>query len=107
MFRPLLALSAFALVATPAVAGSYSAKPAVPAQSGKIIARDIVWACGPDACVGSTQNSRPLVLCQGLAKKAGRIESFVANGKALSSDELASCNSFARNTGDEALANAR
>jgi hypothetical protein len=106
MFRPFIALSLLSF-AVPASAATYSAKPAVPAQNGKIIARDIVWACGPDTCVGATENSRPLVLCQGLAKKAGRIESFIANGKALPADDLASCNSFARSTGDKALANAR
>ena len=82
MLRSVLAFSALALIAAPAIASDYSAKPAVPA-SGRIIARDIVWECGPAACQGATDESRPLVLCQSLAKRAGHIDSFVADGVAL------------------------
>jgi hypothetical protein len=107
MFRPLLALASLAFTAAPAIAATYAARPAAPVQSGKIIGRDIVWACGPDACVGSTDNSRPLVLCQGLAKKAGPIDSFIVNGRAIADDELARCNASAKRSDNEALANAR
>ena len=60
-------------LAAPAAAASYSAKLASPATS-KIIARDIVWNCGPAACQGATNESRPVVLCQSLAKRAGRVD---------------------------------
>ena len=95
MFRSALALSAAALVAMPATAASYSAKPAVPA-SGRFIARDIVWNCGPAACQGATEESRPVVLCQSLAKQAGHIESFMVDGRAFSPAELGTCNSAAK-----------
>ena len=80
-----LALLLAAAVLLPAAAGAatYSAKPAAPAAAKRIVARDISWACGPAACQGSTDDSRPLVLCQALAKQAGRIESFVVDGRAL------------------------
>ena len=107
MLRSILALSATALVAAPAAAATYSAKPATPANGAKIVARDIVWKCGPDACVGSTANSRPLVLCQSLAKKAGRLESFTVDGRSLDTAELERCNASARTSTDPALANAR
>ncbi|MGI8706374.1 MAG: CC_3452 family protein [Sphingomicrobium sp.] len=107
MFRKLLVLTGVALAAAPATAGTYSAKPAAPVSENRIIERNIVWACGPAACVGSTENSRPLVLCQGLAKKAGRIESFIVNGRAIAKAELDRCNAFARESSDPALANAR
>jgi hypothetical protein len=103
MLRPLIAFSALALAATPALAGSYSAKPAVPA-SGRIIARDITWNCGTESCEGSTQESRPVVLCQSLAKRAGRIESFVADGRAFTAAELDKCNASARGQKASALA---
>ena len=95
MLRLPLALSALALAATPAAASNYSAKPAVPA-AGRIIARDIVWNCGPAACQGATDESRPLVLCQSLAKRAGRLDSFVADGRELSAADLARCNASAK-----------
>jgi hypothetical protein len=82
-------------LATPAAASNYSATPALPA-SGRFIARDIVWNCGPDACQGATDESRPVVLCQSLAKHAGRIESFLVDGRAFSSAELGQCNSAAK-----------
>ena len=97
-------LLAAGLIASPAVAGSYSAKPATPA-SGKIIARDIAWACGPAACAGRTNESRPLVICQGLAKRAGVLETFAVDGRAFAADELARCNAAAKG-GVVAVANA-
>lgn len=103
MLRPLLVLAAFAVTAAPAVAGTYSAKTAVPA-SGRYITRDITWNCGPDACQGITEESRPAVLCQSLAKRAGRIESFIANGRAFTAAELDKCNASAKGQKSPALA---
>ena len=106
MFRPILALAAAALAGSPAIAATYSAKPASP-KVERIAVRDMVWACGPQNCVGSTQNSRPLVLCQGLAKKAGPLDSFAVNGRAITAEELDRCNSAAPAADNSALANAR
>ena len=103
MFRPILALATVIASAAPAAAASYSAKPAIP-SSDRIIARDITWQCGPAACQGSTAESRPAVLCQGLAKRAGRIESFVVDGRAFSASELAKCNASAKPAPTSALA---
>lgn len=100
------ALLALALVAAPATAGSYSAKPAAAPTQGRIIARDIAWTCSADACRGSTEESRPQILCQGLAKRAGRLDSFVANGRAFSADELAQCNTAAKTSAAATLATA-
>lgn len=102
-----LALGA-ALLAAPfaASAATYSAKPMAPVAAKRIIARDISWTCGPDACRGSTENSRPQVLCQALAKKAGRLESFAVDGRALPAAELDKCNLAARDVAAPALASA-
>jgi hypothetical protein len=94
MLRLGLALSAL-IAAVPAGAASYSARLAVP-SAGRIIARDIVWNCGPDACQGATDESRPVVLCQSLAKHAGRIDSFIVNGRSVSPAELDRCNASAK-----------
>jgi len=103
MFRPLFALAAIALTAAPALGATYSAKTAVP-TSGRIVARDIVWSCGPDACQGNSDESRPAVICQSLAKRAGRVESFIADGRAFTAAELDRCNASAKGQKTSALA---
>jgi hypothetical protein len=103
MLRPALALSTFALLATPAAAASYSAKLTLP-TTNRFIARDITWNCGPAACQGATENGRPVVLCQSLAKLAGHVDSFVVDGRALPSAELARCNSSAKSAPAQAIA---
>ncbi len=91
---PMLAIAA--LIAAPAAASTYTAKPAVQPATARIIARDISWNCTAAACLGSTRESRPAILCEGLAKRAGRLESFVADGRAFGQAELAKCNTSAR-----------
>lgn len=103
MFRPTLAVFAAALAGGPAAAASYSATLAQP-TSNRFIARDIVWSCGPAACQGATDNGRPLVLCQSLAKRAGHIEAFVVNGRALVAADLDRCNASAKAAPTRALA---
>jgi hypothetical protein len=95
MLRLVLGLSAAALAVSPAIAATYSAKLAVP-TSERFIARDITWNCGPDACQGATNESRPVVLCQSLAKRGGHIDSFLVDGRALASAELDKCNASAK-----------
>ena len=103
MLRHALLVSALALVAAPAAASSYSATLATPAN-GRIVARDINWACGSTGCQGSTVESRPAVLCQALSKKAGKVESFLVDGRAFSEAELAKCNTSVKTEGGKALA---
>lgn len=95
MLRPILALGAILLSAAPAAAATYSATLAAPAN-GTIIARDISWNCSGATCQGATENSRPAVLCQSLAKRAGRLDSFAVNGRAFAAAELERCNASAR-----------
>lgn len=103
MFRPLYALSVLALIAAPALGATYSAKLSAPSD-GRIIARDISWNCGADACRGTTRESRPTVLCQGLAKKAGRVNAFTVDGRAFTAAELDKCNASARGQKGPSLA---
>jgi len=91
------------MIAAPAAAASYSAKLAAPTTE-RFIARDIVWACGADACQGSTQESRPAVLCQSLAKRAGKVDSFLVDGRAFTAAELDKCNASAKADPGKALA---
>lgn len=108
MLRNLLPLTALAIAsAAPAAAATYSAKPAAPVDSARIAVRDMLWTCSSDGCSGSTANSRPVVLCQALAKQVGLIDSFSVDGRALSPAELDRCNASARADTSQALANAR
>ena len=100
------ALLIAATLAAPAFAGTYTAKPVTAPAAGKIIGKDIAWTCTANGCRGTTEASRPLVLCQDLAKRAGRIESFVADGQALSAEQLGKCNSFAKGGAPAELAKA-
>ena len=103
MLRPALALSAFAMASAPAAAASYSATLSQP-TTNRFIARDIVWNCAAEACQGATENSRPLVLCQSLAKKAGRVDRFLIDGRALPASDLDRCNASAKAPAPQALA---
>jgi hypothetical protein len=89
----------------PAYAGTYAATPVAKGeQPSRVITRDLAWSLKNGAFVGRTDQSRPLVLCQGLAKKVGPLSSFKVDGRALGSAELAKCNGVV--TGGQAVANA-
>ena len=103
MLRSTLVVTALIAVASPAAAATYSAKLAAPV-SGRIIARDISWACSSETCQGATQESRPAVLCEGLVKRAGKVERFLVDGRAFSEAELAKCNTGAKAEPNKALA---
>jgi len=103
MIRSSAFLLALGLASAPAAAATYSATLASPA-SGRLIARDIVWSCGAAACQGATDESRPAVLCQSLAKRAGRVDAFLVDGRAFTAKELDRCNAAARAEPNRALA---
>ena len=106
MLRSALAFSALALAAAPAAAASYSATLTQP-TTDKFIARDIVWNCGPAACQGATANGRPVVLCQSLAKRAGRVDAFLVDGRARAAAQRDRCNALAQSAAPQALAATR
>ena len=99
-------LAALALAA-PAFAATYSAKPASPASQVRLVARDIVWTLSGQSYRGQTEAGRPLLLCQALAKRAGRLESFTVNGRSFGEPELAKCNAASPNAPQPALADAK
>jgi hypothetical protein len=103
MIRSVSFLLGLAVAAAPVAAANYSATLESPA-SGRFIARDITWNCGAAACQGATEESRPAVLCQSLAKRAGRIESFLVDGRAFSAPELDRCNASAKAATGKSLA---
>jgi hypothetical protein len=103
MLRSALAACTLVLTAVPAGAASYSATLSAPTNQ-RLIAGEIVWNCGPAACQGSTDESRPVVLCQSLAKRAGHIDSFLVDGRAFTTAELDRCNTLAKGQSVPSLA---
>jgi len=95
MIRSASFLISLAVAAAPAAASTYSATLEAP-TSARFIARDIVWTCGAAACQGASEESRPVVLCQSLAKRAGRIGNFLVDGRAFTPSELERCNASAK-----------
>ena len=103
MLRPIFTLSAVLLATAPAAASNYSARLATPANQ-RIIGGDIVWDCANDSCRGATDESRPAVICQSLARRAGKVGSFLADGRAFTPAELDKCNAAAKVETGQALA---
>ena len=103
MIRSMSLLLGLTVAIAPAAASTYSATLSAPV-SGRFIARDITWNCGPAACQGATDESRPLVLCQSLAKRAGRVERFLVDGRSLAAGELDRCNASAKAEAQQTLA---
>ena len=93
-------------VAAPAAAATYVGTPAAPASEAKFVGRDIIWNYAGGSYQGSTSESRPLVLCQSLAKRAGRLDSFTVNGRALGDGDLAKCNAAVPAASEGSLAEA-
>lgn len=81
--------------AAPAAASTYSATMSQP-TGAQFIARDISWTCRASRCQGATDESRPLVLCESLAKRAGRVESFLVDDRPLPAPDLERCNASAK-----------
>ena len=106
MSRTLVLFAALA-AAAPASAATYAGKPAMPVTETRVIGRDIVWNLADGSYRGSTEQSRPLILCQSLAKRAGRLESFSVDGRAIAEADLAKCNSAAPALSTPALAEAK
>lgn len=98
--------AAAVLLSGPALAGTYTAQPATTPTAKHIIGRDIAWVCGAASCQGSTELSRPVVLCQDLARRAGRIDRFTVDGRPLGASDLGKCNSAAKRGSPAALATA-
>ena len=95
---PLIAALSMALPGA-AMAADYRATAAAPAAA-KLITRTASWTCAGPTCTARTDSSRPVVVCQGLAKKLGTIEAFLVDGQPLSADELVKCNTLARAADD-------
>lgn len=90
-----LALAALSAPGTQPAAAStagHRARLAVPAQADRLVAHGLLWRCAGDQCTAPTGNSRPLVVCQALARTAGPVTSFGSGKTLLDAEQLARCN---------------
>lgn len=98
LFTPALALAGavMALSPTQAMAGSaagYSVKLVAPLAAPKqAIINDALWKCSGDSCVSGGEGSRPVLVCQQVARKFGEVAAFTAGSTALATEDLAKCN---------------
>ena len=80
---------------------AYQGGPALEAELAEpitdiVAVRSAAFDCSGTACFAQSADSRPLVLCQRLAAKVGKIERFSINGRAIGSADLAKCNAKAK-----------
>jgi hypothetical protein len=90
-----LALAAIAAPSTqPARASEagHRATLAAPAQADRLVAHGLLWRCTGDQCSAPSGNSRPLIVCQALARTAGPVTRFGSGEALLDAEQLARCN---------------
>ncbi len=91
------ALAGAMLAMTPAqvsaAPGGYNAtlQQALTAPKQAIVG-EVMWKCAGTGCAAASTGSRPVVMCQRVAKKFGTVARFTAAGAELSADDLAKCN---------------
>jgi len=90
------ALTLGALVApSPAQANGaafYTAELANPAAERTNIIGGVAWQCQDTTCVAAKGKSRPVVMCQRVARELGEVTGFTAKNEALPAEDLARCN---------------
>ena len=89
-----ISMLTMAMLAGPAWAGGpgYEVTLAAPAAKERIVAHGLLWRCADTRCMAAAGNSRPLIVCQALAREAGPVTSFRSGGDALAAEQLARCN---------------
>lgn len=95
-----ISTSALLALATPATAqapaGYYVATPVAAPAKPRLMTRMTPWTLRGPAYVAAKSPERPGILCELVAREAGTLSSFVANGTPLAEDALAKCNTHAK-----------
>jgi hypothetical protein len=63
-----------------------------PAPKARLIAHGLLWHCEGTRCIAAPGDSRPLVLCEALARVTGPISSFATSGEGLNPNQIDRCN---------------
>jgi hypothetical protein len=88
----LAALSAPGTLSARSSNAGHTATLAAPVQADRLVAHGLLWRCADDQCTAPTGNSRPLVVCQALARTAGPVTSFGSGKTLFDAEQLARCN---------------
>jgi hypothetical protein len=73
--------------------GSYVAALATPlAAPRQEIVDGVLWKCAAERCAAPSEGSRPVLVCQRVAKAFGAVARFTTPSGELSSEELSRCN---------------
>ncbi len=99
----LLSIAALAATAVTAAApataqsGSYytASLAAAPGQA-KFVTRSTIWHCNGTTCTAPKAGSRDAIMCELVARQAGQLTAFTANGTAFDAEALSKCNSRAK-----------
>jgi hypothetical protein len=90
-----LAFVAGALAGTAQAAprgGSIAALTAPLAAPRQEIISGVLWKCAGEQCTAASEGSRPMLVCQRVAKIFGQVARFSTPAGELSSEELSRCN---------------
>jgi hypothetical protein len=72
--------------------GNVAALAAPLASPRQEIVSGVLWKCAGEHCAAPTDGSRPLLVCQRVAKTFGPVARFATPTGELSSEELSRCN---------------
>lgn len=96
MLRSAIAAMALAGIALPAFA-SFTFETAEPVSKKRVIAESVVWTCEDTVCTGDLKRKAPTVrVCKKIAKEVGTVSAFRNMASELTAEELAECNTAAK-----------
>lgn len=88
-----LGLTAFAgTVQAAPRSGSFAALAAPLLEPRQEIVSGVLWKCQGERCAAASDGSRPLLVCQRVAKAFGQIARFSTPAGELSSEDISRCN---------------
>jgi hypothetical protein len=88
-----LGLAAFAGTAQAAPrSGAFAALVTPLLQPKQEIVSGVLWKCEGERCAAASDGSRPLLICQRVAKTFGQVARFSTPAGELSSDDISRCN---------------
>jgi len=70
----------------------YRAELVNPAGEDRAVAGGVAWFCKGNICVAERGKSRPVRMCQSLARELGPVAEFKVDGEALEAEQLSTCN---------------
>jgi len=99
LVAPLIGAATLATVPLAAQAqtgGYYVATPAAVATKPTVITSGIVWKWNAPNYVAAQSTQRDAITCQMIARDAGKLSSFSADGKAFDAAAMEKCNARAK-----------